>query len=224
MLSDPVVARAADRSAATGGTWVAFTAGASDAASVTTIPAPSEMSSPGQGSDSVVSGSDTPKLDSSAARPRASPSPSATPSADPTTPTNSASVSTEPNTWPRPAPRARSRASDRVRWPTMMEKVFQITNAPVNSAIPANPRKKSVRMDSWLFSCAASLAAADAAVTAVTPAGSTAAIRSRSVAGDTPGAACTGIWSYSPLLPNSRCTSSTVKIAIDPPAMELPDP
>jgi hypothetical protein len=186
-------ATATARIAATGGTRVARNAGGTEAASVTPTPAASAMTMPPQGTASAVSGSDTPKPLSSAASTLARPSPSATPKTEATAPTSSDSSSTDPNTCPREAPSARMSASARVRCPTMIENVFQITKAPVNSAIPAKPRKKSVSTDSWLFSCCASLAAADAALTATTPDGRTRAIRSRSTEAVTPGDAATEI-------------------------------
>ena len=91
---------------------------------------------------SPVMGRDSPNPDSSAARPRASPTPRSTPTAAAPVPSSAASPSTLRNTWPRPAPRVRSNAISLARWPTMIEKVFQITNAPTSSETPAKPAKK----------------------------------------------------------------------------------
>ncbi len=77
----------------------------------------------------------------------------------------------------------------------MIENVFQITNPPTNSATPANARKKLVRMDSWLFSWPASVAAALEAVSATTPRGRIVATWSRSCCADTPGIALTSMLS-----------------------------
>ncbi len=78
--------------------------------------------------------------------------PSAAPARAATVPTIAASARTERNTCRRPAPSVRNSASSLVRCPIMIENVFQITNAPTNSATPANTRKNVVRMDSCRFS------------------------------------------------------------------------
>ena len=97
--------------------------------------------------------------------------------------------------------------------------MFQITKAPTNIATPANAAKKVVSTPSWLLIWRACVAAALAAVTACTPAGSTRATSARSCAGLTPVTAFTTIVSYRPGWPNSRCAAGRLKIAIDPPAM-----
>ncbi len=138
----PAGAGTASRSAWTGATLVARHAGGTAATTVITRPAPNDAAAPVAGTSSPLIGRDTPNPDSSAARPRASPMPSSTPAAAAAAPSSTASPSTLRNTWPRWAPSVRSSASSRTRWPTMIEKVFQITNAPTNSDTPAKPTKK----------------------------------------------------------------------------------
>ncbi len=75
----------------------------------------------------------------------------------------------------------------------MMEKVFQITNAPTNMATPAKATKNVVSTPSWLLSWCASLADALADVTASIPAGKIAATWPRSCCGVTPATALTSI-------------------------------
>ncbi len=133
---------AASRSAWIGATLVARQAGARPAMTVITRPEPNATASCAGGTASPVTGSDTPNPASRAARPLDSRMPSPVPARAATTPTSAASVRTERKTCPRPAPSARSSASSLVRCPIMIEKVFQITKAPTNSATPAKPRKK----------------------------------------------------------------------------------
>ena len=51
---------------------------------------------------------------------------------------------TERVTCRREAPSARNRASSRVRWATMIEKVFRIRKVPTTSATAANTSRKVV--------------------------------------------------------------------------------
>ena len=54
-----------------------------------------------------------------------------------------ASASTERNTCRRLAPTIRSRASSRVRWPTVMENVLKMVNAPTKSEMKAKHQQGS---------------------------------------------------------------------------------
>ncbi len=82
-------------------------------------------------------GSVTPNPLSSFSSPTAASTPSPRPISDDTSPTMAASPSTERNTWRRLAPTMRRSASSRVRWPTVMEKVFKMVKPPTKSAMKA---------------------------------------------------------------------------------------
>ena len=56
-------------------------------------------------------------------------------------PTMAASASTERNTCRRLAPTTRSKASSRVRWPTVIENVLKMVNAPTNREMKAKTSK-----------------------------------------------------------------------------------
>ena len=96
---------------------------------------------------------------SSASSPTAASTPSPMPTSEETTPTMAASPSTERNTWRRLAPTMRSRASSRVRWPTVIEKVLKMVNAPTNREMKAKTSSAVEKNDSaWLMALVCSLA------------------------------------------------------------------
>jgi hypothetical protein len=90
----------------------------------------------------------------------------------------------------------RSVANSRVRWATVIENVLKMTNAPTNSAMPANVSRKYRMIDvNWPISSSASSASTLADWTVV-PAGSTDAIASTSSSSVVPSFAATEIASY----------------------------
>ena len=73
-------------------------------------------------------------------------------------PTMAASVSTERKTWRRLAPTTRNKASSRVRWPTVIENVLKMVNAPTKREMKANAgnpveKNESAWLTALLSSC-----------------------------------------------------------------------
>src|SRR5579872_6148043 len=101
--------------------------------SATTTVRPSKMSEP--------DGRLMPKPLNRASSPKAASTPSPNPMSDATNPVRPASSSTERKTWRRLAPTMRNRASSRVRWPTMIENVLKMVNAPTNREMKANTKR-----------------------------------------------------------------------------------
>ncbi len=217
---------AASRSAASEATRVALRAGATAAATVTATPSPTAIAAALARNWRSLVGRSMPAPPSRAPSPLAARTPSARPVSEATVPTASASTSTERSTWPRLAPSARSRASSRVRCATRIEKVFQMMKEATNSETSAKASRALVRKPSDCSSWEACAAAAEAAVTASTPPGSTAATRSRRTVALTPAAARRSISSKRPCLPNRRCAvfvSNSARLATPGPS-PLPNP
>ena len=91
------------------------------------IAAPALMSS-------VPTGTPMPRISEISPEARSRPSPS--PRTVPTMPSTSASVRTELIAMRREAPSVRSIPSSRMRWSTVMLKLFRIRKPPTNSATP----------------------------------------------------------------------------------------
>ena len=103
-------------------------------------------------------GSVTPNPLSSFSSPSAASTPRPRPISDDTSPTMAASPRTERNTWRRLAPTMRSSASSRVRWPTVMEKVFKMVKPPTKSAMKAKTSRAVLRKPrAWPMALVASL-------------------------------------------------------------------
>ena len=97
-------------------------------------------------------GSDSPTALNSANSPLASEMPTTSPTIEASTPMISDSASTERSTWRREAPSVRSVANSRVRCAIVIDSELAITNAPTNSAIPANASSSVFRKPSELSS------------------------------------------------------------------------
>ncbi len=98
--------------------------------------------------------------------PMAARTPKPTPTSEQNAPVITASPMTDTITCLRWAPRARSRASSRVRWATMMLKVFTIRNVPTSSATPANTSRTVVKNEMPFWTSLAFSLASSAPVTA----------------------------------------------------------
>ena len=138
----PERSTATSRMAATGATFAARRAGTMAATRVTTVPTATQMATVEPDTTSPPAGRSSPKLSSRARRPTAAPMPSATPRPDANRPVTSASSLVARAIWRRLAPMARSMAVSLVRWATVMEKVFEITNEPTSRAVMAKAMRK----------------------------------------------------------------------------------
>ncbi len=136
-------------------------------------------------------GSVTPKTPSNASRPRAARTPRPSPTRDARSPTSAASVNTDRKTCPRLAPTMRSSASSFVRWPTVIENVFTIVNAPTNSAMKANTKSAMLKNPSALLMVLVCSLTTVWPVTTSTPRGSAAAMARWTVGLSDPGAVTT---------------------------------
>ena len=76
-----------------------------------------------------------------------------------------------PSTWPRVAPTARSSATSRRRWATRTLKVFQMTNEPTRTEMPANTSSTVVKTPMASRTAAEPSAATWSPVSASTPSG-----------------------------------------------------
>ena len=162
--SRPRVGALASRSASTGATRVARTAGASAPASVTSVPTSRHTITVRGSSTRLVVGRSMPSALKSALIAFAKPRPARMPTTEPTRPIVSASSSTEVSTWRRVAPSVRSSASSRARWATVIENVLKIRKAPTSTAMNANASRPVVRNERpWRMS-SPSLSASSAAV------------------------------------------------------------
>ncbi len=180
------------RSASSGATRAARTAGTRLTVIVTAIPVSTDTARVPPVTASPPAGSAKPARSnrplSSSARPR----PAAVPRADPAAPTASASASTPRSTWPRVAPRARSRADSAVRCATRMPNVLAIENAATSSAIPAKMTRMTLRAErNSAFRSLRFAAVSWAPLSASTPRGSTRSSRATRTGGLTPRAALT---------------------------------
>ncbi|GIV00261.1 MAG: hypothetical protein KatS3mg014_1876 [Actinomycetota bacterium] len=206
------------RSASTGATRPARRAGTTDATRVTAVPARSDTTTVRGRTWSPVPGRSTPKASSRTRRPAPMPTPAPTPTAEARRPTIPASSSTDAVTWRRVAPSARSSASSRVRCAVTMEKVLAITNEPTKREIPAKTRSAVRKNPSASLNASAFSSATEALVTASSPFGNTAWIRSRSSSAGTPSAASTLMASYTPTLSKRSCAVRRSKKASVAPA------
>jgi len=119
-----VLSTAASRKAAMGAMRDAFTAGASEATSVTRTPTRRAVMTVSGLSTVPPAGMSKPKALSSPFSTPARPMPTTSPITDASRPVATASSSTDRSTWERDAPSARSRAICRVRWAMMIENVL----------------------------------------------------------------------------------------------------
>ncbi len=134
------------------------------------------------------------------------------------------SASTERSTWRREAPSVRSVANSRVRCAIVIDSELAITNAPTNSAIPANASSSVFRKPSELSSELVSVCACWAPVRTWASRGRIGLIWSTSCCGLVPLLAATLIESSWPGLENSRCAVASVKpVSVVPPS-ELAEP
>ena len=136
---------ATSRSAASGATREARTAGASDASSVIRIPTSGAMTSVVVLIVRPPAGSANPNASNSAFKPWASAKPRPRPTAEATTPTTIDSPASDQNTWRRSAPIARSSADDRWRWAAMIENVLLMLNVATSSATAANTSQEDAQ-------------------------------------------------------------------------------
>ena len=140
-------------------------------------------------------------------------------------PIAAASSSRLPMTWRRRAPIARSSAISRDRWVTVIVNVFQMMNAPTNSAMPAKAPKRMPTIWKFALVAAAFSSATVLPVTASVPSGRTCEIRSASSVWDTPSSARTSIASNWPGVPSTFCAVSESKYAdVVPPRSVIPSP
>ena len=136
---------ATSRSAASGATREARTAGASDASSVIRIPTSGAMTSVVVRIVRPPAGSANPNASNSAFRPWASAKPRPRPAAEATTPTTIDSPASDQNTWRRSAPIALSSADDRCRWAAMIENVLLMLNVATSRATAANTSQEDAQ-------------------------------------------------------------------------------
>jgi hypothetical protein len=122
------------RTARIGETRPARRAGQNAPSKVTTMPIAAAVMAALALTSRVPTGTSLPRIGE--IRPDASPRPSASPNTVPATPITSASVSTEPVAIRGDAPSVRSMPSSRMRWSTVMLKLFRIRKPPTNSATP----------------------------------------------------------------------------------------
>ena len=204
--------------AATGDTLAALRAGEMAATRVTPIPTTSERMTVLAVRTRLPAGRPNPNAPTSAFRPAASRTPAASPITAAMRPTAAASMSTEPRTWRLLAPRARNRPFSRVRWATVMAKVFKMMKAPTSRATTAKMRKNLLKTDRffWTVSCVSLMAAAP--VTASVPGGSTRCRLAASCCCDTPGAATKLMEVNLPGAATSRCAAGVVNCTTDVPA------
>ena len=172
----PRVGAVASRSASTGATRVARSAGASAPASVTSVPTSRQTMIVRLSSTRLVVGRSMPSALNSALIAFAKPSPARMPTTEPITPIVSASSSTELSTWRRVAPSVRSSASSRERCATVIENVLKIRNAPTSTAMNANASRPVVRNARPSRMSSPSLSASCAAVRTCAVGGSSDAI------------------------------------------------
>ena len=111
---------APSRTAAIGGTFVALTAGASPATSVTTIPISNEMMTVRGATISPVVGRSLFTALKNAFSPTARPIPANSPMIAPSSPITNASMLTEVRSWRLEAPIVRSVANSRIRCETVI--------------------------------------------------------------------------------------------------------
>ena len=200
-ITKPAIARVRDaaersmatsRSAASGATRDALSAGETLATSVVSTPTrPATMIVPVVTTRPAV-GSASPAPAINAFNPAARPRPTPNPMAEATTPMISASRATAVTTCRREAPIARSSADSRVRWATRIENVLWMLNVATTRAIPANARRTISNMfrKSSPICCSCS-AVSSAWVSASMWAGSNWVISSRSASWLTPSSAPT---------------------------------
>jgi hypothetical protein len=124
------------RSASSGATRDARSAGTRPAPIVTAVPASSEMATIGR-TTRPPAGSANPKLSNTPLSRPAIPSPAAIPRTDATMPPASASASNQDRICRLVAPRLRNSAASRVRCATTIENVLAMVNVATSSAIAA---------------------------------------------------------------------------------------
>ena len=199
----PCVGAVASRSASTGATRVARSAGASAPASVTSVPTSRQTMIVRLSSTRLVVGRSMPSALKSSLMPFAKPSPATMPTIEPMTPIVSASSSTELSTWRREAPSVRSSASSRERCATVIENVLKIRNAPTRTAMNAKASRPVVRKERPSRMSSPSSSASCAAVRTCAVGGSSEATLRCSSACVTPSRPATYAKSTLPGLPNS---------------------
>ena len=205
-------------SAATGAIRTARRAGPSAEIRVTPTPTAIATRTVRASNTSGAGGSVTPNALSTAFRPTAASTPSPRPTIEAAIPTSAASPSTDRNTCRRLAPTIRSSASSRVRWPTVIENVLKIVNAPTNREINANTSSAVERKESASLTALESSLATVWPLTTCTPGGSTLAIARCSRTLSTPGLASTLIVSKYPRELNRSCAVGRSKPARVAPA------
>ncbi len=204
--------------AATGAIRTARRAGLMAATSVTPTPTTMHTMTVRASNTRGPDGSVTPKPLSSFSRPMAASTPRPRPISDETSPTMAASPRTERKTWRRLAPTMRRSASSRVRWPTVMEKVFKMVKPPTKSAMKAKTSRAVLRKPSaWPMALVASLTTVWP-VTTSTPRGNARAMSRCTVALSAPGCATTSIASNWPTSPRSAWAVGVSKAARVAPA------
>ena len=164
----PTVGTAPSRSASTGGTRVARSAGEMDEMTVTIVPTTSATTIVRVSITIPFEGSSTPTPLNSALSPWAVRIPRPNPTADPTIPRTKPSPITDRITCPRFAPSVRSSANSRIRCVTVIENVLKMMNAPTNSAMPPNATSAVVRKLRLLLMSLVSLRACSSPVRTTT--------------------------------------------------------
>ena len=178
-------------SAATGAIRTARRAGTIAEITVTPTPTAIATATVRASNTSGAEGSSMPNALSSALSPSAARTPNPRPISEATRPVNAASPSTDRNTCPRLAPMTRSSASSRVRWPTVIENVLKIVNAPTNNAIAAKISSTVEMNPSELSTALESSLATVWPLTTSTPGGRSLAIARARLTLSAPGAAST---------------------------------
>ena len=133
---------APSRTAAIGGTRVAWTAGKMPATTVTITPASSETTTVRVAKTVPVCGRSAPSATKIAFSPFAIASPRKSPITAANSPIANASIITDRSTCRREAPSVRSVANSRARCATVIAIVLKMTNEPTKSAIAANASRR----------------------------------------------------------------------------------
>ena len=183
---------ATSRSAASGATRDALSAGVMLATSVVTTPTAAAMTIVSTPRTSPAVGRSRPAPSIRASRPVARPSPMPMPMAEATIPMASASPVTDVRIWRREAPIARSSADSRVRWATRIENVLWMLNVATIRAMPANASRmiwKKPRKSLSMSACCSAISSSWAS--ASMRAGISSAISSRRLSALTPSSAAT---------------------------------
>ena len=193
------VSMPAGRSASTGASRPACTAGLAAASAVTTSPPSSGRASWDADGSTNANGTGTDVELRTATMTPATPSPATRPATAPVAPSSRASPSTSRTTCPRCAPTQRSSANSRARWTMTIRSVFATTSPATNSEIAAKPSRNSPSTSTSSVRLLTAFARSCAAVATSMP-GNRPSTRPTSADAETPPAAST---STSPSVPGT---------------------